>query len=402
MSDCALGLVQDSEDPRYCWVATDIQRCSDLVDGSQWISALEQHLKAAEPKSEPGLGPGSGPGSGGSGRQLRMTVSEGDAPQFWASAHTLRARNDALRKMQPPARKVRLLTQHEVLFWFNVGPGVQKRDRVYVTDSKCPHQGVCLLAGELKDVEDIVNEEKVPMVRCPRHNKTFDLRTGESLGNCERLRVFPCKFHQGRYYVRVPVAETSGTLQAGLRQQGYSQHVVRRQPLLQWQFRISGSSSACELAQTQTDRQNRHTETHTHTTPTRLQAHTHAQTYRHRRRDGDGYGDRGRQRPTPTPTRKCTRIYTHMHTRTRTQTHRNIEAYTHKNTESVTAQRHTDRRTDARTPRHPDTHTQPQPHSPLTDEPMVACLHPCSSSCPACASPDLSSFSVRLSRTSPA
>jgi len=214
MSDCALGLVQDSEDPRYCWVATDIQRCSDLVDGSQWISALEQHLKAAEPKSEPGLGPGSGPGSGGSGRQLRMTVSEGDAPQFWASAHTLRARNDALRKMQPPARKVRLLTQHEVLFWFNVGPGVQKRDRVYVTDSKCPHQGVCLLAGELKDVEDIVNEEKVPMVRCPRHNKTFDLRTGESLGNCERLRVFPCKFHQGRYYVRVPVAETSGTLQA--------------------------------------------------------------------------------------------------------------------------------------------------------------------------------------------
>ncbi|CAE7600462.1 unnamed protein product, partial [Symbiodinium necroappetens] len=208
MSDCVLGLVQDSEDPRYCWVPTDIQRCSDLVDGSQWISALEQHLKA-EPKPS---------------RQLRMTVSEGDAPQFWASAaHTLRARNDALRKMQPPARKVRLLTQHEVLFWFNVGPGVQKRDRVYVTESKCPHQGVCLMGGELKDVEDIVNEEKVPMVRCPRHNKTFDLRTGESLGNCERLRVFPCKFHQGRYYVQVPVAETSGTLQAGLRQHRCSQ-----------------------------------------------------------------------------------------------------------------------------------------------------------------------------------
>ena len=194
-----IGLILDSEDPRYCWVPTEIQRCSDLVDGSQWISALEQQLQA-EPKPS---------------RQLRMTVSEGDNPQFWAAGATLRARNDALRKMQPPARKLTLLTQHEVLFWFNVGPGIQKRDRVYVTDSICPHQGVCLLEGELKDVEDLANQRQA-MVRCPRHNKTFDLRTGESMGNCERLRVYPAKFHQGRYYVQVPVSETNGMLQAGI------------------------------------------------------------------------------------------------------------------------------------------------------------------------------------------
>ena len=31
--------------------------------------------------------------------------------------------------------------------------------------------------------------EKRGMVRCPRHNKTFDLATGESPGNCEILQT---------------------------------------------------------------------------------------------------------------------------------------------------------------------------------------------------------------------
>lgn len=33
--------------------------------------------------------------------------------------------------------------------------------------------------------------EKRGMVRCPRHNKTFDLATGESPGNCEILQTSP-------------------------------------------------------------------------------------------------------------------------------------------------------------------------------------------------------------------
>ena len=39
-------------------------------------------------------------------------------------------------------------------------------------------RGVCLLAGELRDVEDLAG--KRPLVRCPRHNKTFDLQTGHA------------------------------------------------------------------------------------------------------------------------------------------------------------------------------------------------------------------------------
>ena len=35
-----------------------------------------------------------------------------------------------------------LPNQQEVLFWFNVGPEKENRDRVYVTDAKCPHQGL--------------------------------------------------------------------------------------------------------------------------------------------------------------------------------------------------------------------------------------------------------------------
>mmetsp|Transcript_44707 Transcript_44707/g.83490 ORF Transcript_44707/g.83490 Transcript_44707/m.83490 type:complete len:240 (-) Transcript_44707:267-986(-) len=183
-------------DPKYCWVPTEIQRCSDLVDGKQWIAAFEQHLKA-EPRPT---------------RQLRMTVSEGDNPQFWTSAgSTLRARNDALRKMQACARPVTLQTGHDVLFWFNIGPHAEKRDRVYVTDAKCPHQGICLSTGELKDVEDL-GDQRRGMVRCPRHNKIFDLETGLSPGNCEALRVYPSKFHQGQYYVQVPSSE-AGRLQ---------------------------------------------------------------------------------------------------------------------------------------------------------------------------------------------
>eukprot|EP00913_Durusdinium_trenchii_P033544 g31402.t1 len=47
------------------------------------------------------------------------------------------------------------------------------------------------------------------LVRCPRHNKTFDLQTGESPGNCEILQTFPCRFQDGCFYVRVPTAELS-------------------------------------------------------------------------------------------------------------------------------------------------------------------------------------------------
>lgn len=207
-------------DPSYCWVPTEIQRCSDLVDGQKWIESFESMLKD-ESKETPGMRPR---------RSLRSTLSDGDAPHFWSSvtgaadAMTTRGRNEVLRKMHtPPARKVVLPNKQEVLFWFNIGPAQENRDRVYVTEANCPHQGVCLLSGELKDIEDLAGPGgpgaalataavgRRGMVRCPRHNKTFDLATGEALGalNCEVLQTFPSRFQDGRFYVRVPTSSMS-------------------------------------------------------------------------------------------------------------------------------------------------------------------------------------------------
>ncbi|CAL1134471.1 unnamed protein product [Cladocopium goreaui] len=195
-------------DPSYCWVPTEIQRCSDLVDGQKWIESFEAMLKDESKETPAGARPR---------RSLRSTLSDGDAPHFWSSATvadavTTRGRNEVLRKMHtPPARKVVLPNKQEVLFWFNIGPARENRDRVYVTEANCPHQGVCLLSGELKDIEDLAGPAAASagrrgMVRCPRHNKTFDLASGESLGalNCEVLQTFPSRFQDGRFYVRVP------------------------------------------------------------------------------------------------------------------------------------------------------------------------------------------------------
>ncbi|CAJ1403634.1 unnamed protein product [Effrenium voratum] len=189
LPDEIAGVLQD---PAYCWVPTEIQRCSDLVDGHQWITSFEEKLKA-QPEQ----------GAGRSLRSLRATLSEGDAPQFWGPTPPARSRNQVLRSMQPPATKVVLPTKPatEVLFWFNVGPGRDNRDRVYVTEARCPHQGMCLMSAELKDVEDLADNRR-GMVRCPHHNKTFDLATGESPGNAETLKTYLCRFEGGRFYAK--------------------------------------------------------------------------------------------------------------------------------------------------------------------------------------------------------
>ncbi|CAJ1348671.1 unnamed protein product [Effrenium voratum] len=198
MACASSDYVIDPEDPAYCWVPTEIQRCSDLVDGHQWITSFEEKLRA-QPEQ----------GAGRSLRSLRATLSEGDAPQFWGPTPPARSRNQVLRSMQPPATKVVLPTKPatEVLFWFNVGPGRDNRDRVYVTEARCPHQGMCLMSAELKDVEDLADNRR-GMVRCPHHNKTFDLATGESPGNAETLKTYLCRFEGGRFYVRVPTPDT--------------------------------------------------------------------------------------------------------------------------------------------------------------------------------------------------
>lgn len=181
------------------WARTDVRRGPDLVDGAAWIQEYQRQLQSQQ--------------TGGRRRVLRQTLTEGDDPRFLGGAAgvaPLPLRNEALRSMarlcadpeRGPGRRVRLATGEEVIFWFNVGPGQSLRERVFVTESRCPHQGVCLLEGELQDIEDVSGAKRA-MVRCPRHNKNFDLRTGESPGNIEVLKTFPCRFELGHWYVAV-------------------------------------------------------------------------------------------------------------------------------------------------------------------------------------------------------
>jgi nitrite reductase/ring-hydroxylating ferredoxin subunit len=196
------------------WVRTEIRKGADLVDGTAWITEFQKKsavLQQAAPK----------PGR----RLLRQTVSCGDDPQFYASSGDapLGVRNEVLKDMiegsartdssRGPGKRVHLATGEDVIFWFNVGRLGPPRERVYVTDAFCPHQGLCLNTGELKDIEDVAGDRKA-FVRCSRHNKTFDIKTGESPGNSETLRTYPVRFDLGHWYVGIgPATSCTGELQ---------------------------------------------------------------------------------------------------------------------------------------------------------------------------------------------
>mmetsp|Transcript_6103 Transcript_6103/g.11355 ORF Transcript_6103/g.11355 Transcript_6103/m.11355 type:complete len:349 (-) Transcript_6103:189-1235(-) len=167
------------------WVRTPIRRASDLVDGQAWIQDFERRLREL-------------PQKGGGCRDVGIGNNNRGGASF-----TRLAEGRVLKEMAkvcPPGRKLRLPTGEEVIFWFNVGaPGPLQR-RVYVTEAKCPHQGVCLLSGELTEIEDAAGLFHA-FVRCPRHNKRFNLQNGLSPGNSEVLRTYPCRFMHGFWYV---------------------------------------------------------------------------------------------------------------------------------------------------------------------------------------------------------
>jgi len=166
------------------WVRTPIRRASDLVDGQAWIQDFQRRLQDfAQMGGGRDVGSGSSNGRGTSSMRL-------------AEGRVLRE----MAKVCPPGRKLRLPTGEEVIFWFNVGaPGPLQR-RVCVTEARCPHQGVCLLSGELAEIEDATGLTQ-PFVRCPRHNKRFNLQSGLSPGNTEVLRTYQCRFMHGFWYV---------------------------------------------------------------------------------------------------------------------------------------------------------------------------------------------------------
>lgn len=192
VADSAPSIIEDGE---YRWIRTNIRRGSDLVDGQAWISEFTKRLTE---EAEAGDVADSRPGQ----RPSRRAASSGD----------MLLRNRVLKDMakaSPPGRKVRLSTGEDVIFWFNVGAPGAPRSRVHVTEARCPHQGVCLLGGELREIEDAMGISSAS-VRCPRHNKVFDLRSGASQGNAEILRTFPCRFTHGHWYVGQDVGDTYG------------------------------------------------------------------------------------------------------------------------------------------------------------------------------------------------
>lgn len=171
------------------WVRTEITKGADLVDGQAWILEYQRRVVAA--KSD--------------------TQDEACSDSKRTAADML-IRNRVLREMAsvaPPGKKVKLATGQEVIFWFNVGASGPPRARVQVTDARCPHQGVCLLKGELMEIED-ASGIRHAMTRCSRHNKSFNLRTGASHGNAETLKVFPCRFTHGHWYVGVDMSAEVG------------------------------------------------------------------------------------------------------------------------------------------------------------------------------------------------
>eukprot|EP00811_Abedinium_folium_P023422 NODE_3298_length_2057_cov_4.546114.p1 GENE.NODE_3298_length_2057_cov_4.546114~~NODE_3298_length_2057_cov_4.546114.p1 ORF type:complete len:372 (-),score=78.05 NODE_3298_length_2057_cov_4.546114:844-1959(-) len=236
-SSAAPAVIDDGE---FCWLRTCISKGADLVDGRGWIDEFETRLAeeqqnaadagaASEATDQPRVPTASSSSarqprqpraltarvSGGQARALRMrisggavggTVGGGGAPGgATPAAGDLALRNRVLREMtraMSPGRKVRLSNGQDVVFWFNVGAPGPPRSRVYVTEARCPHQGVCLLTGELKELEDATGASRAT-IRCPRHNKVFDICTGESAGNAETLHRFPCRFMHGRWYVGV-------------------------------------------------------------------------------------------------------------------------------------------------------------------------------------------------------
>lgn len=68
-------------------------------------------------------------------------------------------------------------------------------DAYFCTDGLCSHEQVHLADGLVMGHE----------VECPKHNATFDYRTGEALRApaCVALGTYPVKVEAGRVFVRI-------------------------------------------------------------------------------------------------------------------------------------------------------------------------------------------------------
>lgn len=68
-------------------------------------------------------------------------------------------------------------------------------DAYFCTDGLCTHERVHLAGGLVQDHE----------IECPKHNATFDYRTGEALRApaCVNLKTYRTKVENGRVWIEV-------------------------------------------------------------------------------------------------------------------------------------------------------------------------------------------------------
>mmetsp|Transcript_2456 Transcript_2456/g.6114 ORF Transcript_2456/g.6114 Transcript_2456/m.6114 type:complete len:264 (+) Transcript_2456:69-860(+) len=188
------------------WVRSNVCKGTDLTDGEAWMNEFKR--MCSEEEQSPSAG------AARPRRMLRPVVTDGDEPHFWqrgASRLSPADRNRLLDKMPSCGQQALLPTGEEVIFWFNVGPypdPSKPREKVFVTSSTCPHQGVPLVGGELREIEDVHGVQRA-CIRCPRHNKCFDIRTGAGQGCTEVLKTYSVRFIDEfkRFYVDVGEAD---------------------------------------------------------------------------------------------------------------------------------------------------------------------------------------------------
>ncbi|WP_417205133.1 MocE family 2Fe-2S type ferredoxin [Antarctobacter sp.] len=68
-------------------------------------------------------------------------------------------------------------------------------DEYFCTDGLCTHEHVHLENGLVQEYE----------IECPKHNATFDYRTGEALRApaCVNLNTYPAKVDGGRVWIEI-------------------------------------------------------------------------------------------------------------------------------------------------------------------------------------------------------
>lgn len=82
---------------------------------------------------------------------------------------------------------------------------------VFALRNVCPHKGPCLSKGAIdqntsgKYVGDYIFERETEVVRCPWHSWEFDIRTGCSLFDPDRVRVrtYDISIENEKIYVHV-------------------------------------------------------------------------------------------------------------------------------------------------------------------------------------------------------